>query len=607
MSRESAKQLYARLEDYIQQYAGDHYGGNPDEGFRHWAFREVFLEDDFSDTEIVEKTRIDGTDDFDIDGFHVEDAEEQKTIHLFQCKHLKPGTSVGDDELQKFLGAPERVVHRELIAECRNEETKALHDELVRLVPEGYGLNMVFVTSGTFSPQARTYAETRSSTTCDLMIGGRKYTCQLALAAYDLRSLVDLFTSHLEGVEAAEPRVELIVDPNRCHEIGGDYRTVEMTVPVGEIIAVFEQHRYKIFRLNPRGPLANKTNRDIRATLNDPVRSRIFHLLNNGLSVICDSYTYSGNRVRVHDFQVVNGCQTTVTLWDARHRVRDDPNVLVNVKLIECPSPMHQTIATATNTQARLKAEDFVSRDPVQIELQVQFRALRPSWFYEIKRGEWSRIYRRSEDRKPYRERDGTHRWFKNKDGAQAVVAYLGFPGEAKDKIRFFFSDKLSSVFGDLSYRDVYGEGLRAVQVPWPTVLHRRIGKAVVGDLADLDLKTTGVAEWLEYGRFHILWIMGELIRSPGGRPEGTRRLHTPEESRALLSTADQWFDGLYRVARQALTASIREVRGRQSYKGPREFFRSSGNYQLILDNVPAALDFAKGAGVGDPRDHLPK
>jgi len=605
-TKQSPRDLYSRLADYISQYSRDHYAGHADEGFRHWAFREVFIEDDFSDAEIVEKTRIDGTDDFGVDGFHIEDAEEQKTIHLFQSKHLKPGTSVGDDDLQKFLGAPERVADRELIARCSNEETKALHDEVCRLIPDGYAFHMVFVTSGTFSPQAQVYAQTRSTGTYDLKIAERMHTCPFTFDAYDLRGLLALFKSHLEGEDIAEPHVELRVDPDRCHEVAGDYRTIELTVPVGEVIRVFEQHRFKIFRHNPRGPLASKTNREIRATLMDPTLSRIFHLLNNGLSVICDSYAHSGGKVRIRDFQVVNGCQTTVTLWNARHRVANDPNVLVNLRVIECPASMHKTIARATNTQARLRAEDFVSTDPVQVELQTQFQALDPRWFYEIKRGEWSRILARGEKDR-YREPGGGYRWFKNKDAAQAVAAYLGFPGEAKDKIRFFFSDQLSSVFGELRYRDVYGEGLRAVQVLMPTVLHRRIDRAVDADLGNLDLKARGIADWLEYGRFHLVWLIGDLIRSSEAHAQADRRLHPPERAQALLATMDEWFDSLYRVAREALAASIREVRERQGFRGPREFFRSSGNYQLILDNVAAALDFAKGAGAGDPRDRLPK
>ena len=40
-----------------------------------------------------------------------------------------------------------------------------------------------------------------------------------------------------------------------------------MTVPVKQIIEVFARHNYKIFRLNPRGPLGNKVNAGIKNTL----------------------------------------------------------------------------------------------------------------------------------------------------------------------------------------------------------------------------------------------------------------------------------------------------------------------------------------------------
>lgn len=595
-----SKELYDRIAPYIEEFAREYYRGDRDKGFRHWAFKEVFLEDDLSDSQVMDKTRIDGPDDFGVDGVHIDDSEEQKVVNLFQCKHLQPGTTVGDEELQAFLGAPSKLLTPQLIAKARNEETRDLHDDLLRLIPAGYSVRLVWVTSGNFSPRTRQFVSANANAMQSVRLGEADVTFPVSFDAYDLRDLINLFESHLEGEDIAQPNVELEVDEGYLHEVLGDYRTLEMTIRASEIVKVFAQHRYKIFRLNPRGPLANKTNQDIRASLENETMRHIFHLLNNGLTAICDSYRRESTRVAVKNFLIVNGCQTTVTLWNARHHFENDSKVLVNLRLVECPEALHRAIARATNKQAPLRSEDFVSTDPVQIELQKQFQSLAPPWFYEVKRGEWARMVRRQEWTR-YKEPDGTYRRLKSKDAAQAIVAYLGFPGEAKDKIRFFFDDKLTSQFGDeLGYKDIFQPGINALQILLPATVLRRVNAAVESDKADPDLQKRGISEWLEYSRFHVLWLIGEMIRTAEGG--ATRRLPDTQRSSLLVETLPNWFDPVYRVARQAIAASIRELRDREAYAGPREFFRSPGYYQMMWDNLAAARDLSEV----DPVEKLP-
>ena len=96
-------------------------------------------------------------------------------------------------------------------------------------------------------------------------------------------------------------------------------------------------------------------------------------MLNNGITAICFSWQIDGNQLHVQDFQIINGCQTTITLWSVRAAVQDDPGVLVMVKLTECPEHFAARIAGTTNTQAALRAEDFTSNESVQIRMQDQF------------------------------------------------------------------------------------------------------------------------------------------------------------------------------------------------------------------------------------------
>jgi hypothetical protein len=600
MPRPNVREIFERIHPYVDQYARELYGGAQDKGFRHWAFAEKFLEYDLSDTDVVDKTAIDGPDDFEVDGYHIADTEEERVIHLFQCKYRAPGTSMGSIELAGFLEAPDKLLNPEMVVSCRNEETKTLHDNLVRLIPQGYSLNFIWVTSGTISQQARRYAEQNASQTRTVNIGGSLFDIRASFEALDLRDLVSLFQSHLESDDVSLCNWEFDVQPQRCHEVAGDYRTLVVTMPTGQIINLFDRYKYRIFRLNPRGPLGNKTNNEIRETLRDPVLKHMFHLLNNGLSAICDSFTVSGTSLAVRDFQIVNGCQTTVTLWSERASIRGDPQVLINVKLIECPQHFHRFIARTTNTQAPLRAEDFISTDVIQTELQKQFATLSPPWFYQIKRSEWTRMIGGAREKQRYLEEGGGYRWLKSKDVAQALVAFLGFPGEAKDRIRFFFEGAPSSDFGEITYKRLYTPGLSAVQLLLPAFLYRKITAKVTQDKANPELAAS--FDWLDYSRLHLLWLVGELLRS---KYRLSRSPFPTNFSRSLIDSIDEWSTLLYQVVRSSILASVNQAKQSGQYRGHREFFRSSSNYSFMTANLPLALEFARQSGA-DPLSRLP-
>ena len=326
----------------------------------------------------------------------------------------------------------------------------------------------------------------------------------------------------------------------------------------------------------------------------------MFHLLNNGLSAICQSYRLAENSLYVRDFQIVNGCQTTVTLWNTRAAIPDDPSVLVNLRLIECPEHFHKLIADTTNTQAPLRAEDFISTDKIQIGMQRQFHAQSPPWFYQVKRSEWSRMIGGPREKERYADATGNYRWLKSKDVAQAVVAFLGFPGEAKDKIRFFFDGTLSSEFGDLAYNDVYSEGLSAPQLLLPAQVYHNVINQVTQDKRDVEQGPN--IDWLEYARLHLVWLIGELIRNKYRLP---REIISKEKSIGLSETIDSWFPHLYNIARACLGDVVAQAKRESSFRGPREFFRSQGNYRTALDRLPDAVAFARQ--FGDPFSALPQ
>ena len=599
--KQSAQDRYDHILPFIQEAANQYYGGNLDRGFRHWAFSLIFgVGRDIQDTDVLELTAIDGADDFEIDGWFIGEADDDTGVSLFQSKRRRAGQNMGTSDLGAFLNAPTRIANAAEVAASRNEHTKELHDRLIEVLKANNlscAVNLVWVTSGTLSDTARRHIRENGSKTVAIDVAGNTGELKVTLEGWDLQDLYDAHNIQQESDSNTPCDVDFHLDAGAYHQIAGDYRTLSMTVPVKQIIDAFGRHRYQIFRKNPRGPLGNKVNGQIKDTLRDPINRKRFHLLNNGITAICQSWQLDDpDRVRVRDFQIINGCQTTVTLWDARAAVQDDPNVLVTVKLAECPEHFAQTIASATNTQAALKAEDFTANEPVQLRIQREFANMTPPWFYQVKRGEWSKMLGGAQEKEKYRDPSGGHRNLTSKEVAQAVVAFAGFPGEAKDKIRHFLNKDTISSFareGEFSYDRLYTDTLSAKQLLLPAVMQRLVWKQVAQDKAD--------EAWLDYARFHIIWLIGDILRDHY-RLDGY--LFSAARAEALALQTDDWFRGLYRIAVIAIRNARGQAQTRDEYAGHREFFRTAANYRLMESNRRGAFEMARD--FSDPMAALP-
>lgn len=87
--------------------------------------------------------------------------------------------------------------------------------------------------------------------------------------------------------------------------------------------------------------------------------------------------------VTIRDFQIVNGCQTTCTVYDHYRRAGSLENANVTLKLVEDPSSsLRHIISSASNKQSQMKDWDFLFDEPEQQRLQGEFATLSPPMFY---------------------------------------------------------------------------------------------------------------------------------------------------------------------------------------------------------------------------------
>lgn len=98
----------------------------------------------------------------------------------------------------------------------------------------------------------------------------------------------------------------------------------------------------------------NTVNSGIQKTVRDASAQAWLPLMNNGVTVIARGVKQRRKKFTLHDFQVVNGCQTTHVLH--RNREQLDSKTCLTMKLIESSDPV--LAATQTRTSLATSAPD---------------------------------------------------------------------------------------------------------------------------------------------------------------------------------------------------------------------------------------------------------
>jgi len=121
--------------------------------------------------------------------------------------------------------------------------------------------------------------------------------------------------------------------------------------------------RNEVFEENIRAYLGNTpVNEKIKKTLTDNDKKKLFSVLNNGITIVTPELTLTPNSKEVDlvNYQIINGCQTSNTLFENYESLDDSINVVM--KCIESSNEDNITnIISATNSQTGIPDEAFYS------------------------------------------------------------------------------------------------------------------------------------------------------------------------------------------------------------------------------------------------------
>jgi hypothetical protein len=195
---------------------------------------------------------------------------------------------------------------------------------------------------------------------------------------------------------------------------------------------LFEQnYRYYIKNDKIDGPI-NKSLQDKRDK---------FWFLNNGIIIACEQFISDGDNIKLYNFSIVNGCQTTSLIgkYKGKEQVLDFP---IACKII-MPSEdskkedffaFSSEIAEASNSQKAINDRDLKANNPEQKNLQRFLETGEPPIFMEIKRGSNVLLGKK-----------GLEDWqkIKNEQLGQLILAFLlQKPGTARSQKRSIWSNK---------------------------------------------------------------------------------------------------------------------------------------------------------------------
>jgi hypothetical protein len=209
-----------------------------------------------------------------------------------------------------------------------------------------------------------------------------------------------------------------------------------------------------VFEENVRSFLGeqNDVNAAIQETLRNAEKKSLFSVLNNGITIVAPELTLTPNTKEIHlaNYQIINGCQTSSTLFENMPHLTESVNVVV--KFIESPeNDSSSDIIAATNSQSDIPKEAFFGLRSkaklVQKYFNVQNQNYQPEnqIFFERRQGEYKNSGHQST------------RIFDVREVARCYAAmFLDAPHNSARYVSRIFTSRSDSLFKDQDHEAYY-------------------------------------------------------------------------------------------------------------------------------------------------------
>jgi hypothetical protein len=175
-----------------------------------------------------------------------------------------------------------------------------------------------------------------------------------------------------------------------------------------------------------------------------------FWFMNNGIIIGCKEFFLDGDNVKLYDFSIINGCQTTTLIGEYSEN-NEGEDFWLPCKIVK---PVNEkqfdsfisSIAEASNSQKPISDRDLKANKKEQKVLQTELQKVEPKVFFEIKRGEQILTSAKRKQLEPWQ-------YIKNDLYGQLVLSfYIQMPGTARSGKKKIFAD--GNIYRSIFKRD---------------------------------------------------------------------------------------------------------------------------------------------------------
>jgi len=367
--------------------------------------------------------------------------EEEQTIHLFQCKYSETENKIFSlNMIDSDISVAERWL---------NSSDDTGNRRLLKFKENYYGDNKSF--------NKVWYCCIFGKANDDL----KKFCDNNKIQLVDIDDILNEFISfHLKSQPKSIKKIETDKINKKhswlkiTHDKEERIDAYIFKVKIRWLYEIVKRHGYSLFDANLRQrlrqtkkSLAMQVSEDIISTLNEEPEKFVY--LNNGLTIACSKIENSGigNKenvvVTMHNPQIINGCQTSNTIYNWYKNIDRDVNAEIIIKALEIKDKRDIIEVTkAANLQNPIESRDLYSSDELQIKIEYQLQE-KYSVFYDRKKGLWDEIEKNKKKVKDFfTDKGKQYKIILNTEAGQWYLAQYGFVSFAANNKKKIFSNQ---------------------------------------------------------------------------------------------------------------------------------------------------------------------
>lgn len=368
-----------RLDDYITAS-----GDKPDVAFTKLA-HAIIRDCDYDD--LQPEDVVDGGEDKQIDVLSIDEdpATGVADLWILQAKNTDSFSSTALTVLGNGLSwvfGKSKAQYQKLKNVPFVRKIDEVREFRNRSGPSNLRVRVFFITKGNTKRLPKEFMDEMMEIQAKYEAGGFALFSILPIGASELVEMLGEQERRQRQVDDAIPIVYDRNKPSYIRYSAHGMTGIICTVKGSEIARLVGGDREKaIFDLNLRryyGIQKGRVNPSIAATSSNRNESHMFWFFNNGITIVCDRCEVVDDPDRAHlkltNMQIVNGCQTSMTLAAIAQRgsLQDDVEVLAKVFETTDDKFVSKVVLT-TNNQNAISSRDLKANDQVQEDYQLAF------------------------------------------------------------------------------------------------------------------------------------------------------------------------------------------------------------------------------------------